>query len=74
MAGSEEARRAEPALRPASETPLLTVIVPVYNEVQTIDRLLRRVLAAPYNKQVIVVDDGSTLYAGFSERQQPFVT
>jgi dolichol-phosphate mannosyltransferase len=73
IAGSEEARRAEPALRPeqegwraepalrpASETLVLTVIVPVYNEVGTIDELLRRVLAAPYNKQVIVVDDGST--------------
>lgn len=42
------------------ETPLLTVIIPVYNEVQTIDALLRRVLAAPYEKQVIVVDDSST--------------
>jgi len=60
IARSEEARRAEPVLRPAGETPLLTVIVPVYNEVGTIDELLRRVLAAPYNKQVIVVDDGST--------------
>ncbi len=39
---------------------VLTVIVPVYNEVQTIGELLRRVLAAPYAKQVIVVDDGST--------------
>ena len=40
--------------------PLLTVIVPVYNEARTVDLLLRRVLAAPYDKQVIVVDDGST--------------
>jgi glycosyltransferase involved in cell wall biosynthesis len=38
---------------------LLTVIVPVYNEVATIDVLLRRVSGAPYHKQVIVVDDGS---------------
>jgi glycosyltransferase involved in cell wall biosynthesis len=38
----------------------LTVIVPVYNEVATIDEVLRRVLAAPFDKQVIVVDDGST--------------
>ena len=42
------------------DTPLLTVIVPVYNEAETTDTLLRRVLAAPYAKQVIVVDDGST--------------
>ncbi len=42
-----------------SSTVLLTVIVPVYNEVATIDTLLRRVVEAPYEKQVIVVDDGS---------------
>ncbi len=41
-------------------TPVLTVIVPVYNEVSTAVELLHRVLAAPYAKQVIVVDDGST--------------
>jgi len=39
---------------------LLTVLVPVYNEAQTIDELLKRVLAAPYPMQVVVVDDGST--------------
>lgn len=39
---------------------VLTVIVPAYNEVQTIDKLFRKVLAAPYDKQVIAVDDGST--------------
>jgi dolichol-phosphate mannosyltransferase len=53
---------AEPAeLRMQSgESPTLTVIIPVYNEEATIDELLRRVFAAPYDKQVIVVDDGST--------------
>lgn len=40
--------------------PLLTVIVPVYNEAATIDALLREVLNAPLEKQVVVVDDGST--------------
>src|ERR1700721_1662974 len=40
-------------------TVLLSVIIPVYNEEKTIDALLRRVLGAPYQKQVIVVDDGS---------------
>ena len=39
---------------------LLTVVVPVFNEVRTIDELLRRIAAAPYDKQIIVVDDGST--------------
>jgi dolichol-phosphate mannosyltransferase len=41
-------------------SPLLTVIVPVFNERATIEKLLGRVIAAPYHKQVIVVDDGST--------------
>jgi dolichol-phosphate mannosyltransferase len=40
--------------------PILSVILPVYNEAATIDEVIRRVLAAPYAKQVIVVDDGST--------------
>jgi glycosyltransferase involved in cell wall biosynthesis len=40
--------------------PLLTAIVPVYNEKSTIERTLRRLLAAPYpNKEIIIVDDGS---------------
>lgn len=40
--------------------PILTVIVPVYNEAGTVSELLNRVVTAPYSKQVIVVDDGST--------------
>ncbi|MFO0974733.1 MAG: glycosyltransferase family 2 protein [Phycisphaerae bacterium] len=40
--------------------PLLTVIVPAFNEGATIERLLARVVAAPFDKQVVVVDDGST--------------
>ncbi len=51
-------------LQPANgATPLLTVIVPVYNEEQTVTELLQRVAAGPYpypQKEVIVVDDGST--------------
>jgi len=38
----------------------LSVIVPVYNERATVLPLLRRVLAVPIEKEVIVVDDGST--------------
>lgn len=41
--------------------PLLTVIVPVYNEEGTVAELLRRLVAGPYqDKEIIVVDDGST--------------
>lgn len=39
---------------------LLTVLIPVYNEATTIETLLARVLSAPYRKQIIVIDDGST--------------
>jgi dolichol-phosphate mannosyltransferase len=39
---------------------LLSVLVPVYNERSTVEPLLRRVLAVPLDKEVIVVDDGST--------------
>ena len=38
----------------------LTVIIPAYNERDIVLETLRRVLASPVDKQVIVVDDGST--------------
>ena len=41
--------------------PLLSVLVPVYNEEATISELLRRLRDGPYpDKEIIVVDDGST--------------
>ena len=40
-------------------TPLLSVLVPVYNERATLQALLERVLAVPVEKEVLVVDDGS---------------
>jgi glycosyltransferase involved in cell wall biosynthesis len=40
--------------------PLLTVVVPIYNEAKTVDAVLDRIIAVPYDKQIIVVDDGST--------------
>jgi len=43
-----------------ADTPLLSVIVPVYNEAETVAELLGRVLAVELPMQVIVVDDGST--------------
>jgi len=38
----------------------LSVLIPVYNEVQTIDEILRLVVAEKTEKEIIVVDDGST--------------
>ncbi|HUP49890.1 MAG TPA: glycosyltransferase [Thermoanaerobaculia bacterium] len=41
-------------------TPLLSVIVPCYNERATVAELLRRVKEVPIEKEIIVVDDKST--------------
>jgi glycosyltransferase involved in cell wall biosynthesis len=38
----------------------LSVVIPVYNERQTIELLLKRVEAVPYDKEIILVDDAST--------------
>ncbi len=39
--------------------PLLSVVMPVYNERTTIDEIVRRVLAVSLRIELIVVDDGS---------------
>ena len=39
--------------------PLLSVVMPVYNERDTIEEIIGRVLAQPVRVQLIVVDDGS---------------
>ncbi len=40
--------------------PLLSVIMPVYNEEATIEEIVSRVLAVPLRVELIVMDDGST--------------
>jgi glycosyltransferase involved in cell wall biosynthesis len=44
----------------AERAPKLSVVIPVYNERQTIEEILRRVDAVGIEKEIIVVDDGST--------------
>ncbi|HEX7779487.1 MAG TPA: glycosyltransferase family 2 protein, partial [Vicinamibacterales bacterium] len=39
--------------------PLLSVVMPVYNEKDTIETIIPRVLAVPIRTELIVVDDGS---------------
>src|SRR3954466_16132500 len=39
--------------------PLLSVVMPAYNERATIEEMVRRVLAVPIRTELIVVDDGS---------------
>lgn len=38
----------------------LSVIIPVYNEVHTVREIIQRVQETPYEKEIIVVDDGSS--------------
>ena len=45
---------------PTTTKPAVTVVIPVYNERETIAEILRRVFASPYPTEVIVVDDAST--------------
>ena len=44
---------------PIPADPLLSVVMPVYNERTTVETIIRRVLAVPMRIQLIVVDDGS---------------
>lgn len=45
---------------PQDAAPLLSVVIPAYNEIATIEDILRLVVDNPVEKEVIVVDDGST--------------
>jgi len=38
----------------------LSIVVPVYNEENTLEEIMRRIQETPYDKEIIVVDDAST--------------
>jgi glycosyltransferase involved in cell wall biosynthesis len=38
----------------------ISIVIPAYNEASTIEETLKRVHRVPYDKEIIVVDDGST--------------
>ena len=38
----------------------LSVVIPVYNEIETIEEILKRVGSVPHDKEIIVIDDAST--------------
>ena len=44
----------------AIANPLISVVMPAYNERDTIEEIVRRVLAVPLRIELIVIDDGST--------------
>ncbi|GAB3569038.1 glycosyltransferase family 2 protein [Spirosoma luteolum] len=39
---------------------LLSVLIPAYNEIKSIDAILEKIQAVPLEKEIIIVDDGST--------------
>ena len=45
--------------RPVISRLRLSVVIPAYNECQTIEELLQRVIDSPFDKEILVVDDGS---------------
>src|SRR5262245_1749077 len=68
MTSNTAATKTEPDARPAFarratsvlKDPLLSVVMPVFNERHTIDEIIRRVLAVNLRIELIVVDDCST--------------
>ncbi|NQU08691.1 MAG: glycosyltransferase family 2 protein, partial [Candidatus Abyssubacteria bacterium] len=54
----------------------LSVIMPAYNEEETIEKIVRKVLAVDMDKELIIVDDGSSdktrqiLREKFDEREE----
>jgi glycosyltransferase involved in cell wall biosynthesis len=53
-------RHAAPREELAWDRVVLSVVIPVFNEIGTVENLLRRVREVPLRLEVIVVDDGST--------------
>ena len=57
---SEHGRHTDARTLRRMERMTVSVVIPAYNEVATVEKLLRRVAGVPMAKEVIVVDDGST--------------
>ena len=73
---SRRRRTAPPASQPFDQWPFVTIVLPVYNEADSIERTLDAVLAMEYppdRREVLVVSDHSTdgtdeIVRGFAER------
>ncbi|MBP8626827.1 MAG: glycosyltransferase family 2 protein [Syntrophorhabdales bacterium] len=39
---------------------ILSIIIPVFNEIKTISEIIKRVALLSYDKEIIIIDDGST--------------
>jgi len=57
---TEPAVRRRHGIRTAIESPLLSVVMPAYNERATIEEIVTRVMSVPMRVELIVVDDCST--------------
>jgi len=44
----------------ALDNPMISIVIPVYNERTTIEEILRRVLEIPIHREIVIVDDCST--------------
>ena len=53
-------RPESPAATANAGNGLVSVIVPIYNEVAHVEELLQAIEASPVQKEIIIVDDGST--------------
>src|SRR4051812_32002026 len=47
-------------MNPSDEQPILSIIVPVYNEQNTLQSIIKRIMDVKISQEIIVVDDGST--------------
>jgi glycosyltransferase involved in cell wall biosynthesis len=47
-------------MQQVTPTACLSVVMPCYNEIETIDAVLAKVLSSPWTAEVLIVDDGST--------------
>jgi glycosyltransferase involved in cell wall biosynthesis len=56
----DDSRVRKHGVRTAVQAPLLSVVMPVFNEIATIDEIIGRVMAVPMRIELIVVDDCST--------------
>ena len=64
VAEPRESQTSAPARLVAQNRQTVSIIIPIYNEAQYVERILDRVQSAPIpagvNREIIVVDDGST--------------
>lgn len=70
----EQVSNSTPDEHPTEVPGCVSIIIPVFNEVKSIDKLLQLVENSPVQKQIIVVDDGSTdgTREALEHTQRPF--